>query len=79
MSGGHFLSSRESPSDLRRIRYQCGSNSNVLMGKSIGTTHFFEKFYKNTRIKKEDLLFSVAIRNELEYNPYITNYGGNYP
>ena len=51
VSGGHFLSSWESPSDLRRIRYGCGSNSNVWMRKCVGMTHFYEKSYKNTRTK----------------------------
>ena len=51
VSGGHFLSSWESPSDLRRIRYGCGSNSNVLIRKSVGMTHFSEKSFKNTRTK----------------------------
>ena len=47
-------------------------------GLTASTPSFTES--PHDRLKTEDLPFlTVAIHNDLEYNPFSTNYGGNYP
>ena len=53
MSGGHFFSPWESPSNSRRIRYGCGLHLNVSdTEKVLILCTFSKKFYKNIRTQK---------------------------